>query len=70
MKTVPVRGTPEPFDATESVTLPLPVPLAPETTLIKPLLLTADQPHPPCVVTFTLNVSPPAAAPRLAGLIE
>jgi hypothetical protein len=58
---VPVRDVPAVFAATLSDTVPLPVPLAPDDTVIHDALLEAVRAQPVVPVTVTLTV-PPAAA--------
>jgi hypothetical protein len=59
MVNVPMRWAVVLFAETEYVTVPLPEPLAPDTTLIKlVLLLTAVQAHPDSEVTFTEALPP------------
>ena len=59
MVNVPWRLVPALFAETEYVTVPLPVPEAPDTTLIKlVLLLTAVQGHPAGEVTLTVAFPP------------
>ena len=50
--------------------MPLPVPLAPEVTVMNEALLTAVQLQPALVVTLTLPVPPAAGWLALVGLIE
>jgi len=57
--------------ATVYVTIPFPVPLAPEVTVIHELLLVAVHAHPVPQVTLTMRPVPPAAASAFSsGLIE
>ncbi len=66
--TVPVRATPVEFAAIEKFTVPLPVPLAPEVTVIQSALLTAVQAQALLfAVTFTLLV---VAAEEILALYE
>jgi hypothetical protein len=58
---VPVRDAPAVLAATLSDTVPLPVPLAPDDTVIHDALLVAVREQPVIPVTETLTV-PPAAA--------
>jgi hypothetical protein len=58
MVNVPTRLAPAVFAATEYVTVPLPEPLAPDTTLIQLAVLTAVQAHPVSEVTFTVALPP------------
>ena len=58
--TVPVRA-PAVFAATFSVTVPLPLPLAPFVTVIHVALLVAGREHPLGAVTVTLRPVIPAA---------
>jgi hypothetical protein len=53
MVNVPVRLAMEVFVETEYLTVPLPVPEAPDTILIQITLLAAVQEHPVGEVTFT-----------------
>jgi hypothetical protein len=69
MVIVPVREVEE-LAATEKLTTPLPVPLAPAVTLINPALLTAVHAQPAAVVTFTVPLPPADAKFWLVGLIE
>ena len=50
--------------------MPLPEPLAPDAIVMNPLLLTAVQLQPACVVTVTHADPPAAPKPALVGLIE
>jgi hypothetical protein len=60
MVNVPWRLVLALFAETEYVTVPLPEPLAPDTTLIQlVLLLTAVQEHPDIEVTFTVALLTP-----------
>jgi len=58
MVNVPWRLVPALFAETEYVTVPLPEPEAPDTTLIQLALLTAVQEHPDSEVTFTVALPP------------
>jgi hypothetical protein len=58
---VPVRAAPV-LAATVNVIDPLPLPVAPEVTVIHGTLLAAVHAHPPAVVTVTGVPAPPAAA--------
>ena len=58
MKIAPVRGLASRLDATEYVTVPLPVPLLPDVIVIQLAWLAANQLQSPDVVTATLP-SPP-----------
>jgi len=58
MVNVPMRLVSALFAATEYVTVPLPVPDLPDTTLIQLALLTAVQEHPDIEVTFTVALPP------------
>ena len=53
MVNVPMRWVVVLFAETEYVTVPLPVPFAPDTILIQLTLLTAGQEHPDVAITFT-----------------
>jgi hypothetical protein len=66
---VPDRGPPE-FDATLYCTVPLPLPLPPDVTVIQDALLPAVHGQPPPAVTDTLPVPPPAGAFAFVGEIE
>ena len=68
--TVPVREVRAVFAAMVSPTVPLPVPLAPELTIIQAAALAAFQAQPVPAVTLMLAVPPAAAVFVLAGLIE
>jgi hypothetical protein len=57
---VPVREVPPVLAATLSDTVPLPVPVAPDVTVIQETLLVAVRPQPVVPVTVTLAVPPPA----------
>jgi hypothetical protein len=69
MLTVPVREVRAVFALTVSDTVPLPVPLAPELTMIQAAVLAAVQRHPVFAVTPTLAVPPAAAVLVLVGLM-
>jgi hypothetical protein len=58
---VPVRAFPL-FAATVNWTVPLPLPLAPDVTVIQDSPVVAVQAHPAAVVTATGDPAPPAAA--------
>ncbi|MGB7909775.1 MAG: hypothetical protein WCF58_17285 [Syntrophobacteraceae bacterium] len=58
MVIVPVRLVVALFTATEYVTVPLPEPEAPDTTLIQLTLLTAVHEHPDIEVTPTVALPP------------
>ena len=59
MVNVPTRLAPAVFAATEYVTVPLPVPEAPDVTFSQlVLLLTAVHAHPVSEVTFTVALPP------------
>ena len=60
---VPVRAV-VPLVATDTVALPLPVPLAPAVTVANEEAEVAVQAHPACVVTVTVDVPP--GGPKLA----
>jgi hypothetical protein len=66
---VPVRAAPE-LAATFSVTVPVPVPVAPEATVIQPTLAAAVHAHDPPVDTVMADVPPAADIASLDGLIE
>jgi hypothetical protein len=55
--------------ATLNATAPLPVPVAPDVTVIHVALLTAVHAHVACVVTFTVPVPPAASTAWLVGAI-
>jgi hypothetical protein len=61
MVTEPVREAVPVFAVAATVTVPLPVPLAPAVTVIHELLLVAVQLQPPGAVTATLVLSPAVA---------
>ncbi len=66
---VPERAGPA-FAATAKATVPSPLPLAPEETVIHPALLDVVQAQPAAAVMVTVGPGPPAAAiAALAGLI-
>jgi hypothetical protein len=67
--TVPVRDEVDVFAATPTVTVPLPVPLAPAVTASQAALLDAVQSHVLPAATDTLVLSPAAADDRLAGVM-
>jgi hypothetical protein len=52
------------------VTVPLPLPLAPEVMVIQPTLLTAVQLQPASAATLTVAVPPAAGISLFTGLIE
>ncbi len=56
--------------ATEYLTVPMPVPLAPEVMVIHELLLTAVHGQAEVVLTFTVPVPPTAPKDSLIGEIE
>ncbi len=58
MVNVPVRLVELLFALALYLTVPLPVPLAPDVTLIHDALLTAVQEHPDCEVTVSLRFTP------------
>ena len=58
MVNVPKRLAPELFAETEYVTVPLPVPEPPDTTLIQPALLTAVHGHPDGELTLAVAFPP------------
>jgi hypothetical protein len=66
---VPVRPVVEALDATEYVTVPLPVPLAPAVTVIQAMLLVAVQLQPLAAVTLAVAVPPAADSPCVSGAI-
>ena len=65
---VPVR-TPPGLAATLNRTVPLPVPLAPDVTVIHAALLAAVQAQPVPVDTATLPIPPGVAIAAVVGLI-
>jgi hypothetical protein len=65
----PVRPVPV-LVATEKLTEPLPVPLAPEVIVIQPSLLMAVHTQPEGPVTLTAPGPPDSAKDWLEGLIE
>ena len=65
---VPLRALP-PLAATLKLTVPAPLPLAPEVTVMNPALLTAVQLHPVAVVTARLPLPPAAEKFWLVGLM-
>jgi hypothetical protein len=67
--TVAVRLAVAELAFTARVTVPLPVPVAPDVTTIHETGLVAVQPHPLPPVTVTLVDSPVAATLLLTGLI-
>jgi hypothetical protein len=67
MVSVPVLEVPPVFVATLKVTLPLPVPLAPEVMVIHDTELDAVQLQPGPAVTDALCDEPPADSERLVG---
>jgi hypothetical protein len=70
MVTVPERAAP-PLAATAIVTVPLPVPLAPDAIEIHETLLAAVHAHPAEAVTDTeVPVDPAAAMEIVGGLAE
>lgn len=64
MVAVPLREVPTVFVATLSTTIPLPVPVPPELTVIHPALLDAVREQP--VIPATLTETGPPEAPTLA----
>ena len=67
--TVPLRAVPE-FAATFSLTVPLPLPLAPEAMVIQVAWLVAFQEHDdPAVTVTSIPFAPPDDTDRLVGLI-
>ena len=58
-----------PFAVIEKLTVPLPVPLAPDVMVKNASVLLAVQLHPAGALTVTLPVPPPAEKFWLAGLI-
>ena len=58
---VPVRGVVAALAGTLKPTVPAPLPVAPEVTVIQEALLTDVQPHPDAAVTVTEPVPAPAA---------
>jgi hypothetical protein len=69
MVSVPVRELAPVFAATEYVTVPFPLPLAPEAILIQETLLAAAQLHPLDAVTVTLPDSASEPWDRFVGKI-
>ena len=67
---VPVREVVAVFAATDSPTLPLPDPVAPDVIVSHCVLVAAVQEQPARVVTATLAVWPGATALLDVGLIE
>lgn len=65
-KMVPLLDLPVVLAATANATVPFPLPLAPDETVIQPTLLTAVQPHPVGAVTAMPPV-PPLAVNSLRG---
>ena len=71
MVTVPLRLLLEVFRATVTSTTPVPVPLAPDTTVIHGALLTAVQAHPDAVTTsIRRRVTPFSLTFNRSGLIS
>jgi hypothetical protein len=70
MVTVPVRKAVVGLAATVYPTDPLPLPLAPEVTVIQLALLTPVHAQPADVVTVTVPVPPPATTDCVVGEIE
>jgi hypothetical protein len=71
MVIVPLRGEHPVLVATEKTTVPLPVPLPPDVTVIQPSLLEAVHAQQLCeAVTATLPVPPVEVKLWLVGLIE
>jgi hypothetical protein len=66
---VALRGVVAVFTATEKLTVPFPVPLAPEVTVTNAALLTAVQGHVEVVVTAMLPVPPVSVNDWLGGAI-
>jgi hypothetical protein len=66
---VPLRAAPV-FAATENATVPPPVPLAPEVTVIHSAPEAAVHPHPVPAETLNRPVPPPASNEALDGEIE
>jgi hypothetical protein len=66
---VPVRAGPV-LAATEKLTVPLPVPVAPAVMVIQASLLVAVQAQPAAAVTLVEPAPPAAAMVWLAGLME
>jgi hypothetical protein len=62
MVNVPVRDEPPECDATLNVTLPFPLPLEPDASVIHELLLWLVHAQPPAVETATEKPLPPPAA--------
>ncbi len=69
MVIVPALAAPVLAD-TEYFTVPFPAPLEPDVTVIQELLLTAVQPHPDAVETFTVPVPPALVKDPLVGEME
>src|SRR5262249_13562738 len=67
---IPLRGVELAFADTEKFTVPLPVPLAPDVTVIQGKLLTADHMQPADAFTPKLPAPPPAPSDALPGLSE
>ena len=69
MVNVPVRELEPVLAATEKVTVPLPVPLAPDVIVIQVALLVAVQGQPLLAATLELPLPPPEGNEALAGEI-
>ena len=68
---LPARGLVDMLGATMKFTVPLPVPVPPDDTVMKPgSLLTAVQSHPAPAVTFTVSAPPAAVNDRVDGVLE
>jgi hypothetical protein len=68
--TVPLRWLVAVFDETDILTVPLPLPDAPEVIEIQPTLLDALQAQPLVAVTLVLVLPPIAPIDALVGAIE
>ena len=68
--TVPLRGDVDGFAATLKLTDPLPLPLAPDSTVMNGLFETAVQAQPAVAVTVTTPDAPAAAIDAEVGAIE
>ena len=70
MVIVPVRDDALELGATVKITVPFPVPVAPDVTVIHGVLLTATQVQPAPAVTITLPPDPPLETLADVGLME
>jgi hypothetical protein len=71
MVSVPVRAAVVVFCATDTFTVPLPLPLVPDVIEIHPVPVAAVHAHPPDVVTVNeLRVLPDAGSDSVVGLTE